>query len=74
MPKLKVKTEYIEKLKALGVYEKWLSNVKIQWDTEDCWLRERKTKIDFFSDLINYSFRYQDTPEGQTFWYTISES
>lgn len=70
MPQLKVKTIYIEKLKALGCYDKWLSNVKIQFDSDDC----QSVMWTDWHEFINWSFSWIDTPEGHGVWDKIADS
>lgn len=59
MPTIKVKTEYINKLKQLGIYDAWLSNVKNQWDGK--YLLQNIDKINSFANLIYYSFDWSHT-------------
>lgn len=69
MSEIKVKTAHIEKLKSLGVYDKWLANVKAQWEGDG-------DSIDGDGDweaLLNSSFSYVDTFEGWQFWCDIEE-
>ena len=70
MPQLTVKTEYIEKLKALGVYDQWLANVKAQYDDRN----ELYIHITRFKDILYYPFHWPDTIEGKDFWGKIYES
>lgn len=69
---LTIKAEYLEKLKALGVYDKWLSNVKAQYDGK---YRRKTSTADSFYDLLEMcSFRWDKTPEGHNFWEALSNS
>lgn len=70
MPTLKVKTKYIDKLKALGCYDKWLANVKDQWGTAGGWSAD--VEYTNFNDVIYFAFTWFNTPEGQDFWADIS--
>jgi hypothetical protein len=70
MPTLKIKTEYIRRLKEMGVYDKWLYNVKDQWNDS------RQQQIDLAltpADLINRSFTWGNSNEGHSFWYIVFE-
>lgn len=73
MPQFTVKTKYIEKLKQLGVYDHWLTNVEadhVRWD------RENKIEKDYndFNYFIQWSFEWSRAPEGQKFWSKITDS
>lgn len=72
---LTIKPEYLEKLKALGVYDQWLSNVKAQYAKRGEWCciePDKMLKADSFYSLIkNYSFKWNDSPEGFDFWYRV---
>lgn len=72
MPTLKVRTEYIEKLQKLGVYDQWLANVKA-WHHSDQSLINIHTSTRF-SELIASSFGYSGTPEGAAYWMKIGDS
>lgn len=71
MPKITVKTEYIDKLKQLGVYDAWLANLKNETispaDEKDMY-----EAIDF-QTLIKASFIWTDATEGFDFWAEISD-
>jgi hypothetical protein len=70
MPQLTIKTEYVQKLKELGVYDQWLENVKSQFATT-------KKTITFnestFRAMISCSFSWSRSPEGHSFWADISD-
>lgn len=71
MPTLKVKTLYIDKLKALGVYDKWLANVKS--DKHDIYHMDTMyERSDNFNQFINNSFSWHYTPEDYNYWADIS--
>lgn len=77
MPEIKVKTEYIEKLKALGVYDKWLSNLKAQWNVKDNCSGNSDIKPESFyaynwGNLVSWAFTWDLTPEKFDFWSNIS--
>ena len=62
MPQLKVKTEYIEKLKQLGIYDAWLANVKA--DDRDIYKLDAMYENSAnFNQFINSSFSWGKTPE-----------
>lgn len=69
MPSLKIKTVYIERLKAFGVYDQWLANIKAE-NPNDSKIEHIQKSVSF-STLINRSFIWQDTPEGDEFWLDI---
>ena len=73
MPKLTIKTEYVEKLKKLGCYDEWLANVKAAWGTEGCWLESPDHEIETWWDVINLAFTWDITPEGKSFWEKIAD-
>lgn len=68
MPTLTIKTESIEKLKSLGVYEKWLSNVKAQWGTYEQTQQITSNYRTALYDLLLYAFKWDITPEGNDYW------
>lgn len=71
MHTITIKTEYIDKLKKLGVYDAWLSNVKIQYAKYgDCFTRP----FDSFYQVVCLPLMWEDTPEGHDFWRKISNS
>lgn len=70
MPEVKVKTEWIKKLKQLGVYDQWLFNVKEQYG----YRHELYIHITRFKDLLNYPFAWPQTPEGNDFWCELYDS
>lgn len=72
MPKFTVKTKYIEKLKQLGVYDKWLTNVKnnhYAWDAEN-----KIEKYLDFNYFIQWSFNWSLSIEGHTYWDAVANS
>lgn len=73
MPNIKVKTEYINKLKQFGVYDQWLENVKNQWDEmERIYPISHNCLKDSFGQTLHsilaYAFVYTETPEGTAWW------
>lgn len=77
MPTFKVKTEYIEKLKQLGVYDEWLTNVKANWDDWNKEVGGVELMIYIFpttsfDHLIHWSFNWNNSPEGMKYWREIS--
>lgn len=76
MPSLKVKTIYIEKLKALGVYDAWRSNVKEWYDKYPENLAACTSNIYnavSFERFIVESFWWGNTPEGHSYWCDITK-
>lgn len=72
MPQITVKTEWVDKLKALGVYDKWLANVKAQFPIYGN--RFTGGYIQSFYELINCPLIWGNTPEGNSFWSKIANS
>lgn len=70
MPTLKVKTIYIDKLKALGCYDAWLSNLKDSKPSDFKLIHI--SNYNFFQSFISGSFLWVSTPEGREFWSDIS--
>lgn len=68
MPAIKVKTVYIEKLKALGVYDQWLANMKLQFEVRMIFF----TAITDFNSFISATMLWTDTPEGSVFWKNVA--
>lgn len=74
MPTLKVKTEYVDKLKALGVYDAWLTNVKSDYnDNLDFWINGMECAISW-KWFIETSFSWNLAPEGFDYWENIGNS
>lgn len=74
MPKLTVKTIYIDKLNELNVYDLWLANVK-QWnvtypigETYSFCIYEATD----FDRFIFSSFYWPTSAEGLSFWSRVS--
>jgi hypothetical protein len=79
MPQITVKTEYILKLKQLGIYDQWFQNVKSQFGktestngVEYVSVRAMETASNF-GDFISASLFWRETVEGHEFWRTICE-
>lgn len=70
MPSVTVKTVYIEKLKSLGCYDAWLTNIKVQYGNEFY----RPVEWHDWKSFINWSFVWTNTPEGSGFWMEKFES
>lgn len=73
MPTLTIKTTWVEQLKALGVYDQWLFNVKNRnhnkkWTSRDS---ECISESNSFKEFLGRSFVFTETPEGYEFWYAI---
>lgn len=71
MPQITVKTKHIELLKALGVYDQWLFNMKEQSIllTDDDKQHMQETP----RFLIIYAFNWDITTEGSAFWEDVYE-
>ena len=73
----------VEKMKELGIFDKWVSNTdertkKFNSMTTvrqelNCVQRRNRllSKYAYLSDMIEASFIFSDTPEKQDFWYDI---
>lgn len=64
MPEIKVKTEYIKKLRQLGVYDQWLTNVKAQLYMDHFSDPDRMHEAADFHAFLNWSFNWSKSPEG----------
>lgn len=73
----------VEKMKELGIFDKWISNTdertkKFNSMTTirqelNCVQRRNRllSKYAYLSDMIEASFIFLDCPEGRQFWYDI---
>lgn len=73
----------VEKMKELGIFDKWVSNTdertkKFNSMTTirqelNCVQRRNRllSKYAYLSDMIESSFRFSDTPEKEDFWYDL---
>lgn len=73
----------VEKMKELGIFDKWVSNTdertkKFNSMTTirqalNCVQRRNRllSKYAYLSDMIEASFIFLDCPEGRQFWYDI---
>lgn len=71
---IKLKPEYIEKLKELGVYDKWLSNLKAQSDSLTPTDIEGIERTMHFSSVLIRAFEFSTTPEGRDYWSVIAKN
>lgn len=73
----------VEKMKELGIFDKWVSNTD-KWTTglnsmttvgQELICVQRRNWLLFsytyLSDMIEASFVFSDCPEGRQFWYDI---
>lgn len=76
MPKLTIKTAYLDKLKQLGVYDQWLFNMKKRFDNHPDFdfLSTKLYNAKSFHTFVSSSFLWNNTPENHTFWYKIADS
>lgn len=74
MPNIKVKTANIEKLKALGVYDAWLANVKDNWEewADSHSNASEKISDESFTTFVHFSFNWLSSKEGRGFWHKIA--
>lgn len=66
-----ISEEHYQKMLELGVYEQWKFNVKDQHSDDD--FNEDFRDRDFYY-VIDYSFYWVDTEEGNDFWSDIANS
>lgn len=71
MPSITVKTEYVVKLKQLGVYDKWLANVQYQWG--DWLLQGQLSDSGSWATFIRNSFGFVQSPEKFDFWDIVTK-
>lgn len=74
MPTLKVKTVYIEKLKALGVYDAWMTNVKADYSNNIGFFINGMENAGSWWGFLSASFAWTLSMEGDSFWREISNS
>lgn len=73
MPSLKLKQSAVQPLIDAGICDKWLANLKAQWNSRrDASGSDRTIKylegVVNASDLIMGSFRWDSSKEGREFW------
>lgn len=68
MPTITIKTEYVEKMKQLGCYDKWLTNVKSQFGEYGHLFAE----VTSFYQCISKPLAWIHTPEGAFYWQNIA--
>lgn len=75
MPTLKVKTIYVDKLKALGIYDHWIVNVKRWCDKypeNAVSYQSNLYNVESFQRFIASSFSWSETIQGVVYWQDIS--
>lgn len=73
----------VEKMKELGIFDKWVSNtdkrtieftsittVRQELVCEQ-WRNKLLSNYAYLSDMIEVSFIFSDSPEGRQFWYDL---
>lgn len=83
MEKSRNAVQKVEKMKELGIFDKWVSNTDKR-TTEfnnvatviqelNCVQRRNRllSKYAYLSDMIEASFIFLDCPEGRQFWYDL---
>ena len=72
MPVLNIEDVHVAKLKELNIYDKWIWNVKTQWDTR-CTdpVHISNFKSHDTHDLLRRSFKFSDSKEGTKYWSDI---
>lgn len=63
-------TKCVEKLKELGIYDKWRLNIDML-KSQDSFQDFRRMDFPNFSSFINLSFTWENTNEGSDFWYEL---
>ena len=71
MPEIKIKTEYIDKLNSLGVYDSWIKLVQSTWHPNK---RKPLESASTFYIFITISFSWADSTNGHQFWREIARS
>lgn len=83
MENFRNRQQKVEKMKELGIFDKWVSNTdertkKFNSMTTvmqelNCVQRRNRllSKYAYLSDMIEASFIFLDCPEGRQFWYDI---
>ena len=77
MPKIVISSEVVKFLKEKNIYDKWLDNLKAQWNVVNNTSGLINQSIDSIvntgemSDVILKAFRWDDSNEGQEFWREI---
>lgn len=83
MEKYRSNQQKVEKMKELGIFDKWVSNTdertkKFNSMTTirqelNCVQRRNRllSKYAYLSDMIEASFIFLDCPEGRQFWYDL---
>lgn len=75
MEKQRTMFQKVEKMKELGIFDKWVSNTDKR-TTEiklNCVQRRNMllSEYTYLSDMIEASFVFSDCPEGRQFWYDL---
>lgn len=71
MPSLKLKQSAVQPLIDAGIYDKWLANLKAQWNHKLSVNGNLKNELEQITNagvLINRSMVWDQTPEGHFFW------
>lgn len=71
----------VEKMKELGIFDKWVSNTDERTKKFNSMIRQELncvqrrnrllSKYAYLSDMIEASFIFLDCPEGRQFWYDL---
>ena len=83
MENFRNRQQKVEKMKELGIFDKWVSNTDertkkfnsmttIRQELNCVQRRDRLlSKYAYLSDMIEASFIFLDCPEGRQFWYDL---
>lgn len=83
MEKSRNVVQKVEKMKEMGIFDKWVSNTDertkkfnsmatVKQELNCVQSRNRLlSKYAYLSDMIESSFRFLDCPEGRQFWYDL---
>lgn len=75
VPKLVIRPEFEDKLKALRIKTKFLNNCnKVEWPypSKGYFRRNQNEAITWFRFIVN-SFHWDSTPEGYYYWSNIAD-
>jgi hypothetical protein len=71
MPSLKIKPEYANKLRELGIYNRYVSEVKNQWHSYGI-DRNISTAVSWYT-FIDNSFMWSESRDGFNYWNVIAQ-
>lgn len=72
MPILNIKPEYAKKLRELGIYNRYIFEVKAQW--HDYGIDENIFGAVTWFDFISNSFMWSKSADGDEYWREIADN